>query len=216
MRGEPEQPPDRQADAACPAGRAARRRSRPARRTRRRGSRASISSSANGSSPSAAPCCLEVRERRRGRLAVALDRRRPRRTRRCRSCRSSTWTTSAVVARLARDHERLGELERHDPGGQLHAAYTRTSASRARSSGDRALASGARGRRFESCRAHALPSHASSAAGADAKARRPLKGRFAPGLSHERFQRLEEPLDVCGLVVRRRSRRGAGSSPPTR
>ena len=64
-------------------------------------------------------CRLEVRERGRARLVVALDR------------RALAEAGDAVVAqldlddvvlvaRLARDHERLGEAQGDDPGGELH------------------------------------------------------------------------------------------------
>ena len=52
----------------------------------------------------------------------------------------------------AGDRERLAQRERHCPVGQPHAGYTKPP--RACSSGDRACASGAQGRRFDSCQAH--------------------------------------------------------------
>ena len=94
---------------------------------------------------------LDVRERRLGRLVVAVDRRRLPEARRRRSCRISTSTTSAVscdpraivnVSASSRETIRALSSTRvhYDP--------------RACSSGDRARASGARGRRFDSCQAH--------------------------------------------------------------
>ena len=56
---------------------------------------------------------------------------------------------------LPGDGERLGELERRAAVGQLHPGYTKPL--RACSSGDRARASGARGRRFDSYQAHLQP-----------------------------------------------------------
>ena len=97
---------------------------------------------------------LDVRERGLRRLVVPRDRRRLTEAGDAgmtqlndeRLCR---------VARLARDDERLRELERHDPRRDLHGGEaTLPLLPRACSSGDRARASGARGRRFDSCQAH--------------------------------------------------------------
>src|SRR5579872_2581600 len=94
---------------------------------------------------------LEVRVRRLRRLVVALDRRRlavsgdP-------VVRDVDLHDLRLVRRLARDRERLREAQRHDPGAQIHGSTLKPAS--ARSSGDRARASGARGRRFDSCRAH--------------------------------------------------------------
>ncbi len=94
---------------------------------------------------------LDVRERRLGRLVVLRD-------------RGSLSVAGDVavrhldlddvdgVRRAAGDHEGLRELQRGQPGGHFHRGYT--SPRRACSSGDRACASGAQGRRFDSCQAH--------------------------------------------------------------
>ena len=116
---QPEQPPDRAGRRACPADRAAQRRSRRAPRTLAGGSRSSDRSSANGSSPSTSACSSTIRERGRGGLVVTLDRRRlaePGDVRRARP----RPRRPRPRPRPARDRERLGELERDDPGGQLH------------------------------------------------------------------------------------------------
>jgi hypothetical protein len=70
------------------------------------------------------------------------------------------------VVRLARDHERLREVQRGDSGRHVHRGYTRRP--RACSSGDRACASGAQGRRFDSCQAHSRGKAGSPAASHDA------------------------------------------------
>src|SRR6266516_215724 len=94
---------------------------------------------------------LDVRERGLRALAVALDWSRLAEPRDLAVPYLHEYNIGRV-ARLARDDERLGELERRDPGGYLHRGYT--SHPRACSSGDRACASGAQGRRFDSCQAH--------------------------------------------------------------
>ena len=84
-----------------------------------RGRRASISSSAQGSSPSVVRVLLEVRERRLGGLLVALDRRRLAEAGHAVVLDLDEDDLGGVL-RAAGDDERLGELERRDPGGQLH------------------------------------------------------------------------------------------------
>ena len=96
---------------------------------------------------------LDEGDRRLDGFVVALHRRRlsvPGHT----VVRDRHMNDVGVVGRIARDHERLGEMETHDAGLDLHRASVHWRLPRARSSGDRARASGARGRRFESCRAH--------------------------------------------------------------
>ena len=65
--------------------------------------------------------CLQIRERRIAGLVVPLDRR-PLAEAGERSVPQLDLNDVVLVARLARDHERLGELQGDDPGGQLHAA----------------------------------------------------------------------------------------------
>ena len=67
---------------------------------------------------------LDVGERGGGRLVVTLDRRR--------LAEAGDAVVAqldlddvGLVARLARDHERLGEAQSDDAGGQLHGGYTR-------------------------------------------------------------------------------------------
>src|SRR5207248_4685258 len=94
---------------------------------------------------------LEVLERGGRGLVVAVDR-----SRLAESALAAVAELDlddlGLVLSAARDHERLGEPQGHDPGGDVHAGTL--GPPRARSSGDRARASGARGRRFDSCRAH--------------------------------------------------------------
>ncbi len=80
----------------------------------------------------------------RGRLAEAVDA----------AARQRELHDLLFVAGAARDHECLGELQGQDPRLGLHAGEATLALPCARSSGDRARASGARGRRFDSCRAH--------------------------------------------------------------
>src|ERR1700730_2289441 len=94
---------------------------------------------------------LDVRECGLCTLSVALDRRRLAEARHL-AVLHLNEDDLRRVARLARDDEGLGQLQRRDPGGHLHRGYT--SRPRACSSGDRACASGAQGRRFDSCQAH--------------------------------------------------------------
>ena len=82
-------------------------------------SRAPISSSANGSSPSSAPCSLDERERGLGRLVVALDRR-GLAAADVRAVPQLDLDDVLPVARLARDHERLGQPQADDSGVDLH------------------------------------------------------------------------------------------------
>ena len=115
-----------------------------------------------------------------------------------------------LVARLARDHERLGELQRRDPGGHLHRGYTRRPAPVAqgieRAPPERKVAGSIPARRM------LFPSPASTSAAADKAAQTPeglLRG-------HALTRSFPAPL---GDAPRRpagctgRSRHGAGSSP---
>src|SRR4029077_1105014 len=85
------------------------------------------------------------------RLRVPLDRRRLSVSRRS-VVRDRDLHHLGLVLRAARDRERLGEAEGRLLSRQFHGDYT--TEPRARSSGDRAFASGAKGRWFDSSRAH--------------------------------------------------------------
>ena len=79
-----------------------------------------MSSSANGSSPTSAAVVVDEAHGRFRRLVVALDRRSLAVTRHA-LVRQGDLDDVGVVRRLARDDERLGELQADDPGGDLHA-----------------------------------------------------------------------------------------------
>ena len=145
---------------ACPAGRAARRRAAARAANSRAGSRSITSSSANGSSPEQLGVLLDVRLRRLGRLVVVVDAAAPRRSPRRPECRTSTTTTSSL-SRALREMTNVSASSSVTIRAETSTAgtYQRPTAGRlalpgASSSGDRARASGARGRRFDSCLAH--------------------------------------------------------------
>src|SRR6185436_1027991 len=66
---------------------------------------------------------LEIRERRGPGLVLALDRRALAEARNL-SVPQLDLDDIVLVARLAGDHERLRQLQRGDPGGQLHGRNT--------------------------------------------------------------------------------------------
>ena len=84
--------------------------------------RSPISSSANGSSPRSAACSSTNADRRLDRLVVPLDRAPLHRDPVTPSCVSDHVDDVGEVGRLARDDERLGELEADDPGRDVHGA----------------------------------------------------------------------------------------------
>ena len=108
--------------AAFPAGRAAPRRAPPSRPARPGSppSRSPMSSSANGSSPTSPPCSSTKASADCADSLVAVDRRRlavPGDA----VVRDRDLDDVGVVGRLARDDERLGELQADDPGLDVHA-----------------------------------------------------------------------------------------------
>ena len=117
---QPEQPPDGLRRAACPGGRGARRRARPAPRLAgRRQPRVDLLERER-IVPEQRRVLLDVRQRGCRRLVVARRSAPPRRSRRSRRAAARPGRPRPCP-RLARDDERLGEPQRHDPGVELHA-----------------------------------------------------------------------------------------------
>ncbi len=85
----------------------------------RSGSRRMISSSANGSSPTSSACSSTYARAEARRLVVALDRSALAEAARPFVAQLDDDDVRGV-GRVARDRERLGELERDDPGRDLH------------------------------------------------------------------------------------------------
>jgi hypothetical protein len=80
------------------------------------------------------------------------------------------------------------------------------SKSRARSSGDRALASGARGRRFESCRAHSVMEHRAAAPRLPPRNRRDRRFTRSAGRSTDRGLSPSTPPTNAYLTANRSGR----------